>query len=90
MSAQRLCGSVDPDTFFPDGRGDRAARVAYAQAICLSCPALRQCAAEALRLGITQGIVASVDLGHLSEQMSPAAKKNLQAVAAGYVLRPAR
>lgn len=85
MSAQRLCHSVDPEIFFPDGRGDRDARVALAQTICRRCPALRACAADALRVGIRHGIIASVDLGDFSDRVDRTARDRLEAIAAGLV-----
>ncbi|ASF08993.1 WhiB family transcriptional regulator [Nocardia brasiliensis] len=90
MFTQRLCEGEDPEIFFPDGRGNRDERVEVAQAICRKCPALRICAADALRLGITHGIVASVDLGYLSDRVDRSRQSQLEAIAAGYVPRGVR
>ncbi|MFC9995458.1 WhiB family transcriptional regulator [Nocardia sp. NPDC127526] len=83
-SGRRPCNSVDPEIFFPAGGHDRASRTAYARSMCGKCPALRQCATEALRLGINYGVVATVDLGDgNSSRQSFEARRTLRAIANG-------
>ncbi|MFE9575048.1 WhiB family transcriptional regulator [Nocardia sp. NPDC006044] len=81
-SPKRLCQNIDPEVFFPEGT-NRPAQVAFAQTICRGCPVLRSCAAEALRLGITHGVVASVDLSDPLIRPLEEAKRRLQRVADG-------
>ncbi|WP_162184186.1 WhiB family transcriptional regulator [Nocardia brasiliensis] len=85
--SKRLCQSVDPEVFFPEGN-DRPAHVLLAQVICTSCPALRSCAHDALRIGITHGIVASVDLSDPSDRRQSEAKQLLRAIADGSAQGP--
>ena len=44
-----VCQTVDPDTFFPEGRGAQLeARTAEAKAVCMVCPVRPECLAWAL------------------------------------------
>ncbi|KZM70529.1 WhiB family transcriptional regulator [Nocardia terpenica] len=85
----RPCLSVDPEVFFPSGWADRETRTASARAMCRACFAVRECAAEALRSGITHGVVATIDLG---DEDHPALgrrkRERLRAIAEGGELRP--
>lgn len=71
---QRACKGTDPDVFCPPTRRtspdnpSRKLAVAPALAICSVCPVRPQCALEAIRLGISHGVVGGVDLGDASRK----------------------
>lgn len=61
-ASDRACAGMDTEVFFPD----TATEAAEAEEICAQCPLLARCAVWALRVGVTDGVFASVwvpDLG---------------------------
>ncbi|MCP9619681.1 WhiB family transcriptional regulator [Nocardia otitidiscaviarum] len=70
---------MDTEVFFP--LSDAAAL--DAQLVCADCPVLTECAAWALRAGVTDGVVASVWLPGLNGRRGlPAMRRRLMRVAA--------
>lgn len=76
---RRACRFADPAIFTPEikkaavGSPKRLAAIAPALAICAQCTVRPECAAEAIRLGTADGVVAGVDLGNDYGKLAPSA-----------------